>query len=152
MNQKSHIPLHAVETWEIVDLGEAEGGLGKKGSDSSQLPCISTSHQSQVTRPISFGMQWPDELNDITDAFHDVFCRLLHHMLPPSYLAHEKSTSLENIPSGSVTYQVTTADQHWKEMPAHPKWKFALCWPVWQLLVVGVEAKIRGHQALVDPS
>lgn len=63
-----------------------------------------------------------------------------------------KSTSLENIPSGSITYQTTTADQHWKEMPAHLKWKFALYWPVWQLLVVGVEAKIRGHQALVDPS
>lgn len=45
--------------------------------NSSPLLRISTSHQSQVTHSISFGMQW---LNGIADTFLHV-CWLLHHML-----------------------------------------------------------------------
>lgn len=68
------------KSWILVRQEEQEKDLERKGSNSSQLPHISPSHQSQVTRPITFGMRRPDELNGIADAFHHV-CWLLHHMV-----------------------------------------------------------------------
>ncbi|KAM7401832.1 hypothetical protein PAMP_017110 [Pampus punctatissimus] len=50
INKKSHIPPHAMETKEILDLVEAvdSGRPREKGSNSSQLPRISTSQPSQL--------------------------------------------------------------------------------------------------------
>lgn len=72
--RKSWATLH--ETKGFLDVSERHG---QKGSTSSQLPHISTSHQSQVTRPISSGMWQPGELNGIADTFHRV-CSLLRHI------------------------------------------------------------------------
>lgn len=123
---------------------------GRKGSTSSQLPHISTSHQSQVTRPISFGMWRPSELKGIADTFHRL-CSLLRRMRC-LLIQVRKSAGLggKKKPAGAI-WQRPKLDSCWNYFTSFLRWEHSD-----ELYdgfrPSGAEAGVRGHQTQVHPS
>lgn len=142
--------LHMLQEPRTSWILERQGGRPReKGNNSSQLPRISTSHQSQVTHPISSGMWWPDKswMVSLKHSFMFAGCVVtcLGSLSTPENLPAERLVSpgkLKNI---------------WNKLWATHKavfvtlppftWEMTHHWPMWQFPVRGEETRVRDHRA-----